>query len=727
MITEIYIENNRLDLTKDISSEFTYAIDDIQDFASRNTNFSKTIILPGNAINNKLFGHIFEFSSSNFYNDSADNVGYNFNAAKTADCVIYVDKIQLFKGILRLLEITIDRGTIEYECVVFGELGGFVSAINNHKLEELDFSVYDHQWNIANITGSWEQASGTTASGMGYYYPLIDYGQVSHSQNQNHPKRDWSIKAFRPALFVREYLDKIITNSGYTYEASFFDTDLFKRLVIPNNQKSFSRLKNYNFQRRNASYTFTEADGTFKLFPLTISELTQNYTPNGTSTEFTYTGTSFTGQYETDIRLFWQKNSSIPFHFDILINNVLVGTHSWESSSTPTPILFELQSTGNITLNTNDVIKFQFRQDIANDFELTVQVGQGLVKIKTPGLVPVDFAFQDMIEINQSIPKGIFQRDFVASIIKMFNLYVIEDTTKEKHLRIVPFIDFYTTTANFLQVNDLEEELLVDNLELLLLDDNSASHIDWTYKVDRSKAIKLKPMSELNGRYFEFKYKSDVDYYNEIYAKRFAYGYGDYIEDTGYEFANDKQTNEIIFAATPLVGYSGEDKVFSTIFKLSNTQNTQSEDPIDHNIRIMQIRKITDVTQWHIKNGNTNISGALTYYSYAGHLDEPDAPTADINFGVPNEIFFTLPVNYPTANLFNGFWSDYVAEITDKDSKLLTCYVYLKITDIYGLDFSKLIYIDGALWRLNRVIDYNPTNPESTKCEFLRVIELTYA
>jgi len=141
----------------------------------------------------------------------------------------------------------------------------------------------------------------------------------------------------------------------------------------------------------------------------------------------------------------------------------------------------------------------------------------------------------------------------------------------------------------------------------------------------------------------------------------------------------------------------------------------------------MQIRKITDVTQWHIKNGNTNISGALTSYSYAGHLDDPDAPTADINFGVPNEIFFTLPVNYPTANLFNGFWSDYVAEITDKDSKLLTCYVYLKITDIYGLDFSKLIYIDGALWRLNRVIDYNPTNPESTKCEFLRVIELTYA
>ena len=725
MITEIYIEDTRLDLSKDLSSEFTYAIDDIQDFASRNTNFSKTIILPGNAVNNKIFGHTFEFTSSNFYNPSADNVGYNFNAAKAASCVIYVDKIQVFKGIIRLLEITIDRGTIEYECAVFGELGGFITALNNLKLENLDFSSYDHQWSYNNIVNSWQQASGTTASGMGYYYPLIDYGQVSHPDN-NHPKRSWLYKALRPALFVREYFDKIITNSGYTWEGDFLNSNLFKRLIIPNNQKSFSRLKNYNFQRRNSSYTFTELDGTSKLFPLSISELTQNYTPNGAFTQFTYTGTSFSGQYETDIRLSWQKNSSIPFHFDVLVNGNTIGTHSWESSSSSTPIVFELKVTGNITLNTNDIVSFRFRQDIASDFELIVQIGQGLVKIQTPGLIPVDFVIGDMLEVNQSVPKGIFQRDFISSIIKMFNLYIVEDTTRDKHLKIVPFIDFYTTTAHFLQVNDLEEELLVDNTDLLLLDDYSASHIDWTAKVDRKKAFKLKPMSELNGRFFEFKYKSDADYYNEDYSKNYAQGYADHIEDTGYDFANDKQTSEVIFSATPLVGYSGEDKVFPTIFKLSNTQNTQSEDPVDHNIRIMQVRKVNDVTTWFIKDGNQNIGAGLTSYGYAGHLDDPDVPTGDINFGVPNKLYFSLSINYPSANLFNGFWSDYVAEITDKDSKLLTCYLYLKITDIYGLDFSKLIYIDGALWRLNKVIDYNPTNPESTKCEFLRVIELTY-
>ena len=155
MRTEIYIENNRLDLYKDISAEFTYNIDDVKDFSARNTNFSKTIVIPGNATNNKLFGHIFEFGSSNFYNSTSDNVGYNFNAAKSADCVVYVDKIQIFKGVIRLLEIIVDNGSIEYECAVFGELGGFVAALGIKKLEELDFSAYNHVWDKNAITSSW--------------------------------------------------------------------------------------------------------------------------------------------------------------------------------------------------------------------------------------------------------------------------------------------------------------------------------------------------------------------------------------------------------------------------------------------------------------------------------------------------------------------------------------------------------------------------------------------
>jgi hypothetical protein len=98
MRTEIYIEDQRLDLTQDISAELTYSIDEIQDFGTRNTSFSKTIVLPGNANNNKIFGHVFDFNRSTPYDPADQNYGYNFNPAATARCVILIDKIQVFTG-----------------------------------------------------------------------------------------------------------------------------------------------------------------------------------------------------------------------------------------------------------------------------------------------------------------------------------------------------------------------------------------------------------------------------------------------------------------------------------------------------------------------------------------------------------------------------------------------------------------------------------------------------
>jgi len=714
MRTEIYIENQRLDLYKDISAEFTYNIDDVKDFSSRNTNFSKTIILPGNATNNKLFGHIFEFGSSNFYNPAADNVGYNFNAAKSAACLIYVDKIQLFKGVIRLLEIVIDNGSIEYECAVFGELGGFISALGIRKLEDLDFSVYNHNWNETKIEDSWQ-----TVNGVGYYYPLIDYGQVSTN------KSSYDIKAFRPALYVREYIDKLITDSGYTYESSFFDTAVFRRLIIPNNQKDLSTSDTRQLQ-------------TIGLYPVTYSTSlsTQTFDINwdlptklggfvfdGVD-RFTYSGANLTAT----ARIIIIGSQGIP---DYESANAYLDYYKNGTIQSSTLIAIDREDGFNkqvdipLSLASTDYIEFKLKFTGVTDF-VNLTLDEYNLLIFTSAFIDTPIAYNELIEVNKTIPRGVFQKDFFASIVKMFNLYVTESTDKSKHLIITPYIDYYATSPTFLQVNDLEEELLIDDVDLLLLEDGAVNYLNWTNKIDRSKAFRVKPMSELNGRYFEYKYKQDSDFYNENYFKKYAQGYGDFIEDTGYEFAQDKQTAEIVFAATPLVGYAEEDKVVSTIFKKSNTQNTQSEDKMDSVIRILQAKKVTDVISWSILNGASTLWSGTTY-GYAGHLDDPDNPAADINFGSPKEINFTLATPYPSANLFNAFWSDYLAEISDKDSKLLSCFIRLTDADIYSLDFSRLIWIDGSLWRLNKVVDYNPMDNDTTKCEFLKVIELTYS
>ena len=726
--TEIYIENQRLDLTKDLSTEFTYNIDDVKDFSSRNTNFSKTIVLPGNAVNNQVFGHIFEFGSSNDYDPALINVGYNFNPSKAANCVVFVDKVQIFKGILRMLEIILDNGTIEYECAVFGELGGFIAALGNEKLESLDFSQYDHTWNMTNITGSWN-----TVQGSGYYYPLMDYGLVSSAN-----KHDWNVQAFRPALYVKEYMDKIINGSGYTYEASFFNSAVFRRLIIPQNGKILIKNTTKLVQAdRNVAYTVMNLQNTstenLKFNDISLAQFTQT-----ANESFTYTGTAVANTV-INLNLYGVLNLAFSgfgtayttLRFDLYKGTTVLATKSFNNTVGAAPSLaipYLWTDTLNAVINPGETLRIEVNYTMSFDPSLQFlsgsveSYGGTFLKIDNATSITVPAEYGDTISINDNIPKGIFQKDFFASIIKMFNMYVVEDPIRAKHLIIKPYIEFYDFDGqSLLAIDDFNSLLKINDQDNLLLEDGAIKYIDWTYKVDRSKAIRIKPMSELNGRYFEFKYKNDADYYNDQYQKKYSQAYGTRIEDSGYDFAKEKQTAEIIFAPTPLVGYNGEDKVFSTIFKLNNGV----EDVTEHVIRILQAKKITGVTSYAVKNAGATLAN-LTTYGYAGHLDDPDAPQADLNFSTPSELYFELVTPYPTANLFNAYWSEYIAEITDKDSKLLSAFVYLKLRDIQSLDFAKLIYIDGALWRLNSIQDYNPKDIGITKAEFLKVIETTY-
>jgi hypothetical protein len=300
--------------------------------------------------------------------------------------------------------------------------------------------------------------------------------------------------------------------------------------------------------------------------------------------------------------------------------------------------------------------------------------------------VPIGYA--ETLIINDTLPLGIFQRDFFLSICKMFNLYVYEDQWDSKKIIIKPYIDFY-----------------------------DGSFIDWSNKIDRSKPIGIKPMSEINARYYAFKYKSDNDFYNDNYKKKFNEGYADRLYDTEFDFVKDTDSTEVIFASSPLFQATGTDKIYPAIYKKSD--NNTKEDRMDFVIRILQAKKITGRTSWTITNGAS--LGSQTTYGYAGHLDDPFTATNDINFGAPKELYFSAST-YPTTNLFNAYYSDYMAEITDKDSKLLKCEALLNIADIQNLDFSKLIMIDNQLFRLNKIDGYSIIDYKTSKVELLKVI-----
>ena len=673
-MTRIFIEGYELDLTQGLSNQITYAIDDLQNIDSKSTSFTKTIVLPGTANNNKLLGNIFDFNNANFDNPLDPNVLNNFNAARNATARIEIDGLQIMKGVLRLLEIIHIDGAIEYECALFGELGGFINALGNKRLEDLDFSAYDHTYSYANIVASWDTTGST-----GYCYPLIDYGNVSTD------KVSFQYNTFKPALFVRQYLDKIFTGSGYTYECDLFNTSDFRNLVIPCNQKQLTKETTNVLSLTKAIGQSMNEGGTldFVSYETKVGSL---FTASAGDTTFTYTGTS-TLTTNLTIELFGsyllaRRNLTIA----VLKNGVVIDgssqTYSGEDS-------LYYNKTLSVTLATNDTLRVR-TSCILEDGD-DVYVSESTINVLNNVATTSNIELGDTMVINNTIPKGIFQKDFVTSIMKMYNLMLVEDKYKTNHLVIKPYVDFYTGTI-----------------------------LDWSDKLDHSKAVKIKPMSEVNARYYNFKYKQDNDFYNEDYRKKFNEGYGDRVYDNGLEFAKDTESVEIIFAPSPLFGTSTTDKVYPAIYKKSD--NNTKEDPMDHIVRIMQIKKITGITSWSILNGATNL-GSNTSYLYCGHLNNPTTPTIDINFGAPQQLFFNLTSGDLSYNLFNVYYSPYMSEITDKDSRLLTGFFHLSDLDIFNLDFAKFIFIDGGLYRLIKVYDYSPEANDTTKVDLLRVID----
>jgi len=690
MIYELFLEGQLVDIRQDLGMQLSYNIDDVNKYGSRDTSFSKTIVLPGTAKNNKILGFVGELGSNNPYIPGNENIGVNFNVAQTTKAELRANGLLLLKGVFRLTGIVKERDMIEYEGNLFGELGGFIAAIGDGKLEDLDFSAYNHTYTRNNIVNSWD-----TVNGSGYYYPLIDYGTYSTPEkNPGRVKRDYDYRTFRPALYAKEYIDKIFEPSGYTYESSFFDSAFFKKLIIPTNvnklTKTVTDVLNANRTTTQNLSNYQPNIQSFISFPNInlINGMTGNGNPN-----FTYIGTQ--GTFEIDISFNLRIIFGVQLGSSVAIEVYAANNRVYYKGIAGTPnqsVTRTISETIKITtsLNTNDTVYISVTSKYA-----FCEASSASINIVATNPVTADLILNDNIYFNRIIPKNILQKDFFVWIMKMFNLYITEDKIKEKHLIIEPYVDYY----------DLSE------------------YIDWTYKVARDKAWNIKPMGMLNGRFFEYKYKEDNDFYNESYKKKYNLPYGSRLEDTFFQYAKDKQTVEIGFSPTPLIQYNGTDKVVGVIYKKSSGNAVDQEERMDSNIRILMAKKMTGATSWYIRDNdaNSNLGAALTVYGYAGHFDDPVNPTKDINFGAASEIYFD-PNVYPTNNLFNDYWSGYIAEIADKDSKLLTCHVYLTDLDIAQLDFSKPVFIDGVLWRINKVMDYDATSGELTKVELLKVI-----
>lgn len=684
--TQIYLEGVALDLDKNVDIDFTYSIADISDFEKRTTTFSKTVVLPGTAHNSFLLGNYFDFNINNDYSNTIDNVGVNFNPLKKAFTKVTLDNVEVFVGVLRLLEITSKDGEIQYQCALFGSLGGLFSTLGEKLLTDLDLDDLNHVYNITTIQNSWDT---TDLVADGYVYPNANYGL-----GVNEALTQFDVKNFRPAISVKRLFDEIVTQAGYNYTGDFWDSNNLDKLILQNGEEKFSA-----FYGLLASATFQERTTAGSLIMNVISENGLNVDTNRITNEgadplnikleFSFDVTNSMALYQSAVAQIYQYNSSnvIKTTKEFLLGFGTGGTPSSYNVS------FEMTSIleGGDYLALGFATKNIFGEDAPATFTVhntsSVNVNNVTASSKNPAI------YGTTILGKSIVPEGIKQSEFIKNIINLFNLYIIQDPDNEFNLTFIPYPQFY-----------------------------DGNIIDWTDKKDLGKGFSIKPSTEFIPKSYSFKYKDDTDYYSKTYKNKYAANYGDLTYETQNEFSKDDTKAEFFFSLAPL-SFSGIG-LMAQLYDI-NTDGTYKQVKCNAKLAFWGGKK--SCIAYTIRNAETTLVSGITNYGYAGHIYNPASiglgSLDDLVFNPPKETYFNIPI-YPSVNLYYLFYKQFIDSQNNKDTKLITLYLLLNAIDIMNLSFRKYIRMDNGIYYLNKIDGYNPLGNELTKVELLRIVAL---
>lgn len=754
---ELYINNFKVNINERLPFPLTYNISDVKNLAARKGNNSKTITLPGTKGNIFLMFNAFSLSVTQSLTGNLSS--FDFDPTIKATARYYEQGLLMFNGYCQLIDCEYLNGEWSFNIVLFSDQIDYIAKLTQIKINELDWSAYNHDCTRDNQTDSWagtvqvnavptSNKTGANWDGFGYYYGLIDYGFSRATPST------FNVEHIAPQVFCYEILQKSFESVGITWNSSFLESQTFKRLLmayeggtLPSVDAATSaQYSSTNDEVNKASGYIIEMNPVVNEFiPIGGSLRIGNYTdlvlqqpvwvntvtdPEGQMTgeepfkfQAEYTGL-YTLEYSGDHDVTFDftiagatiTDADLRFKFGILLLKNGVFLDNLASS-----IIYNVNldnGTGDVTgsvsfnysqsinLEINDEITILYRTQIIDSSIIvngsptsfstninTVSVDAQINMIKQQQ----EFFPGTTVQVNQFLP-NMDAATFFKGITTAFNLYVKPSVDDPTILEIEPLNDFYDTAANAL---------------------------NWSDKVDYSKSLKVTPTINFSSRYYNFKFTDDNDYYNSAYLKDTADQYGSFIVDSQTQFSKESTDFTLPFSQKLLVNIPVDDTTFTGIIVPRSFQ-VRFDDNGASSINIakgkpflVQLGPMTSANWTHIdENG---LGHAETSYPYVGHLNSLTSPTFDFNFGVPDYIYYD-GATYTTENLFY-YHEQFMKELTSKFGKQLTCYVKITPEMINQLDFKKLINIDGVVYRLQSVKDYDSGKDQTTQVELIRIIK----
>ena len=110
---------------------------------------------------------------------------------------------------------------------------------------------------------------------------------------------------------------------------------------------------------------------------------------------------------------------------------------------------------------------------------------------------------------------------------------------------------------------------------------------------------------------------------------------------------------------------------------------------------------------------------------FGRYLIASDVVDKALDFGTPSEVQIPGITFGASSPVFPRFWEKYIGDRYDDDSAVVTAYVDLRGFQVNENLFRQFYAFDGAIWALNRIIDYSLTTFGPTQCEFVKVQDTT--
>lgn len=706
MQNELVIGGYSIDTIENLDINITKEVYNIDDPSKRQSDFSKSVEIPGSKANDFVFKSLFDVSFSIRNNAQ---LSPDFNPTKKAWCIYYQDTLPQINGYCQLNEVKIlDNNQVIYVLTIYGKNIDIFSKIADLKLNDLT-TLGTATWDDTSIIDSWTAVFDPTIK---LTYPILDRGLSKYGRGTDKfYELSYNYNGFKPFLYVKHIVDAIFSEAGINLEvANFFETDQFKKLILECDVTKFQTNQTWIDNTlvdayRNANQTLTLVSNANIKNASTLYS-TSNLTFNITNSDPASQYNSSTGTFTSGYQAYTNLNASLSI--EVTKNESSAGVLTFQAIR-KRGTDYKFIGVGSQTISGNATLNIT--QNISIDSTL-LEVGDEM-RIVCTGYWTSGQPHNDYISsiINKSgstlrwyqdgqinygqtfniadILPDMKQQDFLMGIIKMFNLYM--SPIYEDSIIIEPRDNYYTNEV-----------------------------IDWTSKLDVSKDFVIKPQGLLENKEIVFTYADNGDDLSRNFQQSttFNYGYLDLIFDN--QFVKETKKLELPFTIIPLQADDDKNIIMRTIY--DGQPQEKSQKPI-----IAYFGGMNQNGKLRYWNYNTTSATDYTTIPFAGHVDDIQNPSYDLAFSQQDFYYYTTPnttgLKLTNNNLYNQFHKRQWEEIGDKDSKLVEAYFKLSVFDIATLDFRKKYWVNGNAYRLLKVEDFDPMGNQTTLVKLLKLVE----